>query len=260
MFCNRGKQCIGTAAVSPALHNCTMLTWHLQHCAENLESGTLRVVHACRRALDKLRDFAEAIGERVLDTPNNPISIGLTLTSLQQSSVTHPPSAATPRDADEQMRSSSSEPASSGNHGHVKEAASTTEASSGLSGCEAIQTGSVGTAELLCSDSDQHVSKAFDGSSSQKSTALQTASRTKLTTFLGSMLFKRAVSGCRVVARGKEQSVAGHCFTGYGAHCDAYPCDYLTFAAALGTTEEDVNEFLRRLNLCIKEFKKQNCK
>jgi O-phospho-L-seryl-tRNASec:L-selenocysteinyl-tRNA synthase len=70
------------------------------------------------------------------------------------------------------------------------------------------------------------------------------------------MLFKRGVSGTRVVARGKEQTVAGHAFAGYGAHCDAYPHDYLTFAAALGTTESDVDEFILRLRGCIEEFRR----
>lgn len=73
--------------------------------------------------------------------------------------------------------------------------------------------------------------------------------------FLGSMLFKRCVSGTRVVARGSRAEVAGHAFAGYGAHCDAYPHDYLTFAAALGTTRADVDAFVRRLEQCFAEFR-----
>ena len=46
---------------------------------------------------------------------------------------------------------------------------------------------------------------------------------------------------------------------GYGAHCDAYPCDYLTVAAALGTTEADIHEFLRRLDACCAEFRRKSC-
>jgi len=73
---------------------------------------------------------------------------------------------------------------------------------------------------------------------------------------LGAMLFKRGVSGTRVIAQGKTQSIAGHSFQGYGAHHDSYPHTYLTFAAALGTTKQDVDEFLRRLKLCLEEFKR----
>ena len=74
-------------------------------------------------------------------------------------------------------------------------------------------------------------------------------------TFLGSMLFSRFVSGTRVVARHTRQHVAGHSFIGFGAHCDDYPVAYLTVAAALGTTQEDINEFLKRLTVAYAEFK-----
>lgn len=74
-------------------------------------------------------------------------------------------------------------------------------------------------------------------------------------TFLGSMLFSRSVSGTRVVARQARQHVAGHSFIGYGAHCDDYPVAYLTVAAALGTTQEDIDEFLKRLTVAYAEFK-----
>ena len=74
-------------------------------------------------------------------------------------------------------------------------------------------------------------------------------------TFLGSMLFSRFVSGTRVVARQARQHVAGHSFIGYGAHCDDYPVAYLTVAAALGTTQENIDEFLKRLTVAYAEFK-----
>lgn len=84
---------------------------------------------------------------------------------------------------------------------------------------------------------------------------LRTSSAKPLS-MLGAMLFKRGVSGTRVVAQGKVQSIAGHEFQGYGAHHDSYPHTYLTFAAALGTTKQDVDEFLRRLRLCLEEFRR----
>lgn len=54
--------------------------------------------------------------------------------------------------------------------------------------------------------------------------------------------------------------VGGLPFAGYGAHCDAYPCDYLTVAAALGTSEQDIDEFLRRLGQCFVEFRQRRQK
>jgi len=50
------------------------------------------------------------------------------------------------------------------------------------------------------------------------------------------------------VTRGTQQEVAGHQFTGFGAHHSSYPCTYLTAAAALGITKSDVNSFIRRLD------------
>jgi hypothetical protein len=104
--------------------------------------------------------------------------------------------------------------------------------------------------------------RTADGSAAAPSTlqgsrdgALRTSSAKPLS-MLGAMLFKRGVSGTRVVAQGKVQSIAGHEFQGYGAHHDSYPHTYLTFAAALGTTKQDVDEFLRRLRLCLEEFRR----
>eukprot|EP00873_Tetraselmis_striata_P018425 jgi/Tetstr1/438689/TSEL_027239.t1 len=73
--------------------------------------------------------------------------------------------------------------------------------------------------------------------------------------FLGSMLWSRCVSGTRVVARGKAQTVGGHSFQGYGASTDAYPCAYLTAAAAIGASTAEVDEFCARLVRCVKEFR-----
>lgn len=68
----------------------------------------------------------------------------------------------------------------------------------------------------------------------------------------------RGVSGTRIVGKGKKQSVAGVDFVGYGAHYDSYPCDYLTAAAALGTTASDVDKFVGRLKDVLSDWKKQD--
>jgi O-phospho-L-seryl-tRNASec:L-selenocysteinyl-tRNA synthase len=74
-------------------------------------------------------------------------------------------------------------------------------------------------------------------------------------TFLGAMLFARGASGARVIVPGVNAEVAGIKFVGYGAHCDAYPLPYLTVAAALGGTPEEVDEFLRRLGAAMDELR-----
>ena len=69
----------------------------------------------------------------------------------------------------------------------------------------------------------------------------------------GLWLFSSKLTCChcfadRVVTRGTEQEIAGHHFTGFGAHHSNYPCTYLTAAAALGITKLDVDSFIRRLD------------
>ena len=44
---------------------------------------------------------------------------------------------------------------------------------------------------------------------------------------------------------------------GYGAHCDDYPSDYLTVAAALGTTRADIDTFVLRMRQCFAEFRRK---
>lgn len=70
------------------------------------------------------------------------------------------------------------------------------------------------------------------------------------TKFLGSMLFQRSVSGCRVYAPGKSQEISGLRFENYGAHCSGYPHRYLNAAAAVGMTEADVDAFVAKLEAC----------
>lgn len=72
-----------------------------------------------------------------------------------------------------------------------------------------------------------------------------------LVTQLGSMLFHRGVSGARVVARGAPATVGPLTFKGFGAHCDAYPHDYLTVAAAVGGSRHEVDVFVERFRACF---------
>ncbi|EFJ42488.1 hypothetical protein VOLCADRAFT_66969 [Volvox carteri f. nagariensis] len=124
---------------------------------------------------DRLRQVAARQGERLLDTPNNPISMALTLDTLAVVAV----AATAPR-------------------------------------------------------------------------------RPPDVTFFGAMLWSRCVSGTRVVAPGKTQSVGGVAFRNYGSHTEVpYPSTYMTAAAALGTTRADVDELVVRLNRCFTEFRKK---
>ena len=37
----------------------------------------------------------------------------------------------------------------------------------------------------------------------------------------------------------------------------AFPTSYITAACAVGTTEKDIDEFLKRLDKCLKDMKKK---
>jgi O-phospho-L-seryl-tRNASec:L-selenocysteinyl-tRNA synthase len=76
-------------------------------------------------------------------------------------------------------------------------------------------------------------------------------------TYLGSMLFARGVSGTRIVNKNEAKSIEGYRFRGYGSQCNEYPHAYLTAAAAIGMTSDDVTTYIDRLKRCIIEFKKQ---
>ncbi|XP_041368316.1 O-phosphoseryl-tRNA(Sec) selenium transferase-like [Gigantopelta aegis] len=73
-------------------------------------------------------------------------------------------------------------------------------------------------------------------------------------TKIGSMLFTRFVSGTRVVAPGKTTTVSGHTFKNFGAHCNSYPHAYLTAAASIGITREDVDIFITRLDKVLSAY------
>ncbi|CAB3977134.1 O-phosphoseryl-tRNA(Sec) selenium transferase [Paramuricea clavata] len=77
-------------------------------------------------------------------------------------------------------------------------------------------------------------------------------------TQLGSMLFTRCVSGARVVPPNATKDINGYQFTGWGAHTNNYPCAYMTAAAALGMSRDDVDIFLKRLDKCLFKFSKKN--
>ncbi|OQV24329.1 O-phosphoseryl-tRNA(Sec) selenium transferase [Hypsibius exemplaris] len=65
-------------------------------------------------------------------------------------------------------------------------------------------------------------------------------------TMLGSMLFLRGVSGARVVPRAAKQVLEDHAFLGFGSHTNTPSVPYLTVAAAIGMTNDEVNVFVSR--------------
>ena len=56
------------------------------------------------------------------------------------------------------------------------------------------------------------------------------------------------------MAPGSEKEINGHVFRGWGSHANNYPRAYLTAAAAIGMTRQDVDTFLKRLDKCMSKF------
>lgn len=78
----------------------------------------------------------------------------------------------------------------------------------------------------------------------------------KQISYFGSMLFKRCVSGTRVVPRGEVKQMGGQEFVGFGSSTDFYPFAYMTAACAIGLSKSEEFEFFSRLDKTLKEAKK----
>ena len=231
---------------------------------------------ASRYALQQLGSFAQTVGERALHTPGNPISIGVTISHMK-GAVLRPPDGFQQKQTIAQDKEHSSSSSRSKPEGEDQDIGSVADqsipAASEHAAPSSLQFHSIAERK------DRHL--PFCGSGASKSSKLagkassaaaDSSLRSLLTqadhvlpertapaqslSMLGAMLFKRGVSGTRVVAQGKVQSIAGHRFQGYGAHHASYPHTYLTFAAALGTTKQDVDAFLERLRACLEEFRR----
>ncbi len=73
--------------------------------------------------------------------------------------------------------------------------------------------------------------------------------------FLGSMLFQRNVSGCRVVQRSSTSSIiSNYSFQNWGSHHTDYPASYITAACAIGMEESDIDCFIERLDKVLQKF------
>lgn len=206
--------------------------------------------------------MAEELGERVLDTPQNPISIAMTVDSLRErlqrrqkpaaSTAGTPASAAVGRTSDPPHGAACSADPEHAGLGHAG-----TPACAGSSASEApaprtsdaggeapASAGRNGAATAGGAAARSERAEAGEGRHGGSGVRGETAS------VLGALLWQRHVSGVRVVCMGKRQSVGGVPFEGYGSSCDSYGHDYMTAAAALGGTREDVDRFVAKVRKC----------
>ena len=72
----------------------------------------------------------------------------------------------------------------------------------------------------------------------------------------GAMLFHRCVSGTRVIPRAQTKVMnRGQEFLGFGSSTDYFPHAYMTAACAIGVSQRETDEFFRRLDKCMKDYK-----
>ena len=78
--------------------------------------------------------------------------------------------------------------------------------------------------------------------------------------FIGSMLFQRNVSGCRVINSNSDKvtNISGYEFKNWGSHCNNYPSNYFTVACSIGIQQKDITLFTDKLdkvlNKCLKSM------
>jgi len=201
------------------------------------ESGLRELLQRRRRVFARLLAAMEGVaarcGERVLRSPRNAVSIAMTIDNI----TTAPPP----------MTMTLTTTAT---------AAATATATTGAAGAAGAAGAGAGAGDDAASSGGAS-GGAAGGSRGSVGGASSTTAPGNAATYLGSMLFARGVSGTRVVAPGERRSVGPLSFEGYGASCDAYGCAYLTAAAAIGMTEEDVDVFAERLEATIAEYRRQ---
>jgi O-phosphoseryl-tRNA(Sec) selenium transferase, SepSecS len=180
---------------------------------------------------------AAELGERVLGSPGNPISIAMTLDALG-------PAQAVARAAVEDESAKAA--ACSREQG---------EAGGASAGADIAPLHAAQQAAGAASGREQHQQEGSAAAAAHHHEGDPEAISKEVqrrVTQLGAMLWQRRVSGVRVVARGASQTVAGVHFEGYGSSCSKYCHHYMTAAAAIGATEEDVDGFVAKLRECYR--------
>ena len=169
--------------------------------------------------------LAAAHGERMLHTPDNPISLGMTLDRLDAAAV--------------DQLAAEAESAAVKDDSHSPDQLQSRMASVSISSVSTTASSVAGV-----------------GSRAPSSGGSFTPS------YLGSLLFSRNVSGPRCLSPSSTPSstIGGLRFEHYGTHCSSYPHAYVTAACGVGMDEEEVSRFVQRLDKCIAHFHKQKDK
>eukprot|EP00271_Cylindrocystis_brebissonii_P023212 TRINITY_DN9504_c0_g2_i2.p1 TRINITY_DN9504_c0_g2~~TRINITY_DN9504_c0_g2_i2.p1 ORF type:complete len:271 (-),score=45.23 TRINITY_DN9504_c0_g2_i2:807-1619(-) len=224
---------------------------------------------------EQLSELGNKHGEQVLHTPNNPISLALTLSNFGRQrdagNKVQPPAEGFTDAAEKQQRghasspSTRSHPTPSPPPPEGSSPGSTSEDRSAVfQGVEALIPSMVGQVDqssegLPLTSTVEEILPREKGEQEMVQPDSSATTAEDLT-FLGSMLFLRRVSGCRIIPRGEVKTVAGVQLVGFGSSFDCYPVPYLTAAAAIGATRAEVDAFVAQLHKCLQECEKKRLK
>lgn len=203
----------------------------------------------------RLQEEAQQLGERLLTTPGNPISLALTVDSFsthlhhqQQRKQQQLEQQETPQH--QQVHSPTQQATQDKPCSQQQQQLKLTSTAA-----QSDQEGSVAPNPPSSNDTTTQLSEIRhtkeSGASPHKApSSHKVLSKASSATVLGAMLWQRHVSGVRLICRDKTQSVAGIQFHGYGSSCDDYPHDYMTAAAALGASRRDIDVFIEKVKKC----------
>jgi O-phospho-L-seryl-tRNASec:L-selenocysteinyl-tRNA synthase len=105
-----------------------------------------------------------------------------------------------------------------------------------VSPCNSISVGVTLSQSLLRNDSPETAQKAAQ--------------------YIGSMLFKRSVSGSRVIVPSASSMIGEYAFPGWGSNVIGYHSVYMTAACAIGLQEHEIHTFLTKLTKVFTSVRK----
>jgi O-phosphoseryl-tRNA(Sec) selenium transferase, SepSecS len=214
---------------------------------------------------EKLNAFCASHGERLLMSPNNSISIGVTLDTL---SCSEPSKGGDEIEGEKTAGDGLFVGDSSGvdeglDHdnlvvgiGSGKLSESETCSISDHSSNNLLKGQSISELSLL--SSERHLEPNFGTNKSVGiDVPVPVSNPAESVSFLGSMLFQRNVSGCRVVERSDSVTeINGVEFISWGSHIANYPASYFTAACSIGLSEGEIILFIDRLQKTWKKYEK----
>ena len=218
----------GRASISPVLDALVTLLEVGQKRYRTLLDDRVRCFEYLQQ---QLTSVAERYGERLLHTPDNEISCAISLCRLGEQSR------AAPRTNQPIVPNGPLEPQTQSTP--ISTAAAIDHATDSSTPTAVRQSPTMQPISPVASNSAASVSTSED---------------TRASTAFGAALFRKCVSGTRVVHPATVARFGAPELRGFGASFSEFPHAYMTAAAALGVTRDEIDVFARRLDHVFRKF------